>query len=170
MPKIFKMIKDASIGVLIQGKPSAVIINYGLADVNVSCKYRSIDGCKCGVGHLIDDDDYQKSFEGTKGSMIARTALTPIAKKYEFDLGDYRGECDFHTTINNIQKIHDAAAEYSIVNGVINNALFMGCYKSSLFDYCDTLGYPTDWIEEDHSKLSGIPEGPLEDILANLGQ
>lgn len=29
------------------------------------CLYRSPDGCKCGVGHLIPDDRYNKDIEGT---------------------------------------------------------------------------------------------------------
>jgi hypothetical protein len=42
-------------GIIAQGKKSA--------DETGSCLYRSKDGCKCAIGHLIPDEEYEPRME-----------------------------------------------------------------------------------------------------------
>ena len=47
-----------------QGVPS-MRVNYGSNGPPLICAYRSDTGCKCPVGHLIDDEHYSPDFEGS---------------------------------------------------------------------------------------------------------
>lgn len=64
-----------------------------------SCMYRSYDGAKCGVGHLIPDDQYRQLMEF--GSIRQRKDLIfPVIGATEDDL-------DF---LVSLQRAHDSAA------------------------------------------------------------
>ncbi len=49
----------------VYNKAKAALLAQGCKSVhNNSCMYRSPDGKKCAVGHLIDDEHYSESLEG----------------------------------------------------------------------------------------------------------
>lgn len=63
-------------GIRKQGKPALGQTRAGA----VFCMYRAPDGCKCGVGFLMDDLDYQPSFE----NKIAK-ALVSVTSLNKYD-------------------------------------------------------------------------------------
>ncbi|HAW53696.1 MAG TPA: hypothetical protein DCX29_01705 [Hyphomonas sp.] len=70
-----------------------------------ACMYRGPDGCKCAIGHMIPDDDYDLRFEGNTidddGDFVDM-GVPLIAKA----AGILRSEADFAWRL---QKAHDLA-------------------------------------------------------------
>jgi hypothetical protein len=53
----------AYLGIIKQGGPAIIGTK--------SCRYRTIDGKKCGVGQLFPDSEYKEGFEGKRANLIA---------------------------------------------------------------------------------------------------
>lgn len=68
------------------------------------CVYRSPDGCKCAVGHLIPDENYDSELENfTPVDRCVRKAIAP-----EFGVTDV--DADF---LRELQVCHDAAVDFA---------------------------------------------------------
>ena len=85
---------SAILAVVEQGRPSLG------ADGN--CMYRGPDGCKCAIGHMIPDDDYDLRFEGNAIADFVDMGMPLIAEA----AGILRSEADFAWRL---QKAHDTA-------------------------------------------------------------
>lgn len=81
------------------------------------CMYRSDDGRKCGVGHLIPDEAYTWGMEGKKASEI------PIARAAGADdtaYAFYKDRC----FLEELQNAHDFAAQYADGTGAYDGIAF----------------------------------------------
>lgn len=61
----------------------------------VMCRYRGANDCRCGVGHIIPDDDYNDNFEG-RGIY----GVSYVVKNYSGDVLGF---------FEDIQRAHDTA-------------------------------------------------------------
>lgn len=89
-----KVFNIGVMGIISQGGPSM--------DVLGCCRYRGDNGCKCIIGHLIDDSAYRSAIECKLiADSCVKNALTDSGLK--FGLGDIR-------FLERMQMIHDNAA------------------------------------------------------------
>jgi hypothetical protein len=101
---------DTSVnGVLTQGKKSSV---FG------ECVYRSESGCKCAVGHLIKDDEYDSTIEG-KNVRHDDDVQDAISNSIGFDIDNYA----FIDLLSSLQDAHDTAKKHDFSNDFEFNAI-----------------------------------------------
>lgn len=79
---------------------ATAIINQGVPSITERglCKYRSPDGNKCAIGHLIPDDKYSPRMEGSLATAKHVFSATGL-KEVHMDL------------VHSIQECHDIASE-----------------------------------------------------------
>ena len=109
-----------------QGKPSVGSDGFG-------CYYRSPDGCKCGIGMLIADEDYRPYFDGRlTNNKVAILILGDHIRSVAFvqalhNAGVDGSERDMLWFLMNLQDAHDNAAP-------VGEAGFMAGFESRMED------------------------------------
>lgn len=118
-------------GILAQGRRSFSIGN-GV------CLYRSGDGCKCAVGHLISDEEYNKEFESLGAiNLIERfeiSSLKPFCFKEGFDF------------IGDLQSVHDyAKCDHNYPE---RDVTFLASFKERAKDFAKKYNLNTSVLDE----------------------
>lgn len=67
----------------------------------LSCAYRGIDGCKCAIGHLIPDEEYNNLIEGKNVRFLRYDFPIAALKPFFFAEGE--------RFLNRLQSAHDHA-------------------------------------------------------------
>lgn len=102
-----ELLTKSIMGVIEQGEGSYIVDN----DENVSCLYRSDEGNKCAVGHLISDECYEPRLEhsGTTTGLILNALEDSIGRVVTLDEIHY---------LRILQQAHDVACKRSIDSDV----------------------------------------------------
>ena len=69
------------------------------------CRYRGEDGCKCAVGHLIPDERYNSSFEG---SGVTYTPISSAAGVEDIDDINFLREMQIAHDQNDLPQLMEA--------------------------------------------------------------
>lgn len=105
-----KVAAKALQGIIDQGGPS--LDNHSV----IECAYRVTlpDGreCKCGIGHLIPDSEYQKSLENHRAVHVLST-LDLVVEGVAYEEYKLRGDLEY---LGILQRIHDSAVERSVIH------------------------------------------------------
>lgn len=109
-------------GVIAQGKPSVIIFENEKLPI---CAYRSNDGCKCNVGHLIPDDKYDPRMENLSFNVLNRDF--PL-----FDDKDSR-------FLREMQQAHDIIF-YNTSMHEKDNCVFIENYKKAMKSFAGRYG------------------------------
>jgi hypothetical protein len=109
----------------LQGKPA---IEGPLDGNNGQCFYRTSDGCKCAIGHLIPDDEYNANKERYENKLKSIEEVDPcfaIFNPASIDAMSVKAYVrSFHAHANEekikqltcLQQAHDCAVTYLIAN------------------------------------------------------
>ncbi len=96
----------------IYNRVKAALLAQGSRSVSdTGCVYRSTDGKRCALGHLIDDEHYSPELEGNGcGSMIVIKALQASGISVSENDSDDDVYHDHRDFLRKIQMAHDSAA------------------------------------------------------------
>jgi hypothetical protein len=73
MPSNQEIFDTVARAILKQGAPSVIIDD----NDSCSCRYRGVNGAKCAVGHLINDDEYCASMEDMPVLLLYNKNMLP---------------------------------------------------------------------------------------------
>lgn len=73
------------------------------------CTYRGDDDCKCGLGHLIRDENYDGDLEGMSARLM-RKLISPMTE-------------EFYSVILKVQSCHDQSSSPEDMRGLFNKLL-----------------------------------------------
>lgn len=129
-------------GILKQGVPSAIFNEHG----ELSALYRSNDGCKCGIGHLIKDKDYNPSIENL-------TCNHPSIIKVLPEISELNSINSVEVFYWNLQRTHDDAA----VQSMRERKIFISVYRMNIEAFCEwaKIPFPKDLFD---AKLGTRPK------------
>lgn len=101
-----EMFDKSTRGIIKQGKPA--IRQQDDNRGSWVCVYRGVDGCKCGIGQLIEDKDYNSTWEGCGAHKVAIDLGWVTTDPYELGR-DLNTNPKFRPYIG-LQECHDNAA------------------------------------------------------------
>lgn len=110
----------AYLGIIKQGKPSAVPNSDVDPATEVTCLYAGPDGCGCAIGQLVDRETAEAWDNSTKGSSIGTILLNPIPPNLDWMVS-------MGGMLTSIQRAHDQWAN-------LEGEAFVGGYKSDMQD------------------------------------
>lgn len=84
------------------------------------CLYRSPDGCKCGIGQIIPDENYRPEMEN-------RTAST-VLTQFEGVIPDVPDNEENRGFLDSLQAAHDRAAEHTGIRNEIRNKEWLAAW------------------------------------------
>lgn len=145
-----EMFDKSTRGIIAQGKPAI-----RQEDGYWTCVYRDADGCKCGIGQLIEAKDYNSTWEGKGAHIIVRDLKWEVIT--EADLGfDLLKNLKLRP-YTKLQECHDNAALEQYAHGEEPKTYkvrprdlreFWQVWKANLHQYALEYGLNEDILKE----------------------
>jgi hypothetical protein len=96
------------------------------ATVSGHCRYRTPDGCKCAIGCLISDEDYDPEFEGERVTHLLGRHAIPSLENLDCDrifLSRLQVLHDTGLPINWPKALHDFAISFCLSPTILSEFL-----------------------------------------------